>query len=491
MLCIDCKKTFNINKNDYLPAQRCPDCRMRLLLSFRNERSLHKRNCNLCQREFIGTYPADSLYKVYCAKCWWSDNWDPFDFGVNYDSNRSFMDQFYDLYKHVPHLGMNVANSENSDYTNYSDKNKNCFLVINSTENENVYYSERIFSSKDCLECNGVTNGQLNYWNLSCRNCYGTLFSEYCADCMDCWFCYDCKSCKNCFGSFGLIHKQYVFFNQQLTEDEYAQKIDELKLNSNAGIAQTKQLVYKHWLNYPHRYANVTLSEQVSGDNVTRSKNCAYIFDADEMENCNYCYVGVKSKEAQYCAPADEAEHCANCMSTWKSYNTYCSLACWYGSDIWYSSFCMNSQNLFGCAGLRKAKYCILNKQYSEIKYKKLKQEIINNLKQAGIYGEFFPKEFSPFVCHETAVQEVSSEICKHPCKILKQEQELYQQLGLPNPEKCYNCRYIERLQRRNPRKLWQRQCMYQNCGKLVMSSYDPKQPEIIYCEEHYVQHYN
>lgn len=49
------EKTFEI------PAPTlCPDCRMRRRLSWRNERSLYKRNCDLCNREMV-TYTAKTL----------------------------------------------------------------------------------------------------------------------------------------------------------------------------------------------------------------------------------------------------------------------------------------------------------------------------------------------------------------------------------------------------------------------------------------------
>ena len=39
--------------------------------------------------------------------------------------------------------------------------------------------------------------------------------------------------------------------------------------------------------------------------------------------------------------------------------------------DLEYSVFCLGgSENLFGCIGLRKKSYCVLNKQYSKEEYK-------------------------------------------------------------------------------------------------------------------------
>lgn len=522
MNCIDCQTSFNLDKHDLMPALRCPDCRIRLLLSYRNERTLYARTCDLCKKSFISTYPTDTTYTVYCSPCWWSDNWDVQDFAKPYDQSQSFFDQLQDVYNTVPHLGMNVTDCVNSDFTNYSDKNKDCYLIISASGNENAYYSEQILSSKDVAECNLVERLELCYWTQSSQDCYNTHYSEFCNNCTDCWFCYDCKSSKNCFGSFGLRNAQYVFMNEQLDEISYKEKLAQLKLDTPAGIASSKQCVYEHWKQFPHRFANVTLSEDVSGDNVIRGHNCEYIFDAIEMENCRYCHGGLQGKDSQYCVPADGCEKCYNNMSLWKDYNVNCCLTCWYSNDLLYCIQCMSSDQLLGCVGMRKKKFCILNKQYTAAEFKDLSTKIIKELTSKKIYGEFFPASWCPFPYNTTPANEhfpldehqatqlgyrwaadkptpqaksksnVSICItCTKPFRILVSESELYKRLSVPEPTTCADCRYKERRARRNPRKLYTRQCMYEGCSTTFMSSYKPTRPETIYCEQHYIEHYN
>lgn len=495
-VCHQCQQQFLLEKDDLLPVNNCPDCFQRLLLSFRNERSLHKRQCDLCKKDFIGVYPKNSPYTVYCSKCWWSDQWDPYEYQAVYNPNKDFFEQFKELYKKIPHLGMNVTDSINSDYCNFADKLKDCYLVVNATEDENLYYCERAFKSKDCIDCNGITNCQLCYWCTSCRDCYQTKYSEFCESCTDCDYCYDCKGCQDCFGCFGLRNQKNCCFNKKCTPKEYQKNI------------------YQFWQQYPHRYANIISCENVTGDNVTRSKNCHHIFDADEMENCKYCHVGIKSKEAQYCVPADAAEHSFNNMSVWEVYNVNCSHTCWYSSDIYYSYGCMSSQNLFGCAGLKKTEFCILNKKYSEEDYKKIKQQIIKQLQETNQYGNFFSISLNPFAYNETiafdhypltkeqaiklgyswkeeenkAIDPIlpSCNKCHKNYKIIKQEEVLYKKLEISLPQNCPNCRYHERFLRHNPRKLCSRICMNKKCGKKIMSSYAENRSEIIYCNECY-----
>jgi hypothetical protein len=180
-------------------------------------------------------------------------------------------------------------------------------------------------------------------------------------------------------------------------------------------------------------------------------------------------------------------------------------------------------------------------------------------------YGEFFPQEFSPFAYNETIAQdyfpigekeavtngfrwkkgekkdysvtksfsEIPSNIknvddsivneiiscehggsCDERCstafRITPQELQLYRKMNIPVPHLCPGCRHFVRLKKRNPLKLWHRQCMcsqpttgniqsgtaYKNtvahehgdkpCPNEFETSYAPERPEIVYCESCY-----
>lgn len=166
-------------------------------------------------------------------------------------------------------------------------------------------------------------------------------------------------------------------------------------------------------------------------------------------------------------------------------------------------------------------------------------------------YGEFFPIELSPFAYNETVAQELellsqeailekgyafqSQEVkkysitteagllpetieavtedimkeviscahtglCTHGCatafRITKEEWEFYKRMNIPLPHLCSNCRHYERIAYRNPFTLWHRSCMCEavnhgHAGKCLtefQTSYNPKKPEIVYCETCYQQ---
>ena len=90
--CQNCKQDFTIESDDFAfyekikvpPPTFCPECRLQRRLAWRNERSLYKRNCNLCKDSMFAIYPADTPFPVYCNRCWFSDDWDVIDYGKEY-----------------------------------------------------------------------------------------------------------------------------------------------------------------------------------------------------------------------------------------------------------------------------------------------------------------------------------------------------------------------------------------------------------------------
>jgi len=136
--CQNCKNKFVIEPADFefykkidVPEPTwCPGCRMQRRMASWNERVLYKRKCDLCKKPMITLYSPDKPFKVYCNKCWWSDKWDPIDYGRDYDFNRSFFEQFYELQKNVPIINLLNKNSINSDYCHDALRMKNCYLIF-------------------------------------------------------------------------------------------------------------------------------------------------------------------------------------------------------------------------------------------------------------------------------------------------------------------------------------------------------------------------
>ena len=78
----------------------------------------------------------------------------------------------------------------------------------------------------------------------------------------------------------------------------------------------------------------------------------------------------------------------------------------------------------------------------------------------------------------------IECEVTKKPFKIIKQELEFYRKHNLPIPKRHPDQRHIDRMDLRNPRKLYDRKC--DKCSKNIKTTYSPDRKEIVYCEECY-----
>ena len=217
-----------------------------------------------------------------------------------------------------------------------------------------------------------------------------------------------------------------------------------------------------------------------------------------------------------------------------------------YCNDVQYSDSCYHCQSCFGCVGINKKNYYILNKQYTKEEYYKLRGEIEEKMRKEKVYGQFFPASLAPFGYNETlaheyfplskeealkrgfrwqekttgtygketikekdmpkTIGEVSEDIlneilvckdCKKNFRITKSELDFYKRMNLPLPHKDFECRHQDRMKKRNPRKLWHRSCMCdlkthqhgaEKCENEFKTSYSPDRTEKVYCEQCYQQ---
>ena len=156
--------TFAGKTYEIPPPTLCPDCRMQRRMIWRNEKVLYKRKCDLCQKDIVSVYSEDKPFIVYCQECWWSDKWNPLDFGKEYDPNKSFFEQLAMLQAKVPRIALMNKNPENSEYCNIAGENKNCYLLVaGSWYNEDCCYGIRATRLKNCVDTYNLGDSELCY----------------------------------------------------------------------------------------------------------------------------------------------------------------------------------------------------------------------------------------------------------------------------------------------------------------------------------------
>lgn len=525
----------------------CVDCRQQRRYAWRNERTLYRRPCDLCQKSMVTIYSPNKPYKVYCTECWWSDGWNAFSYGKDFDFARPFFEQFSELQHEVPRMALLNKNSTNSEYTNHSANNKNVYLSFSVFDSENIMYSTWVFkNSLDCMDCGFIAEkGERLYEILDSRTSYQCQYGMFLRDCSSCMYCYDCRGSNDCFMSTNLRNKSYVFRNEQLTREGYMEKMKSIDFSSFA-VRSELEKEFENLIKETaiHRYVVAERNVNSTGSLLFDCRNVNQAFEVDKSENCKYVYgsPGVKDCMDVYhigfntelCYEMQGCTRTSNCQ--------FCHL-CYDNMNVMYSDTCQNSQNLFGCVSVKKGEYMIFNKKYSKEEYEALKGRIIEHMKATGEYGEFFPPEIAPVYYNETQGSlympmtkievlakgwqwednvpgtfgketilsaDISDKIADVPDSYLKEifacvdcnknynitQNELlfYRKENIPFPRRCPNCRYKRRFELRPPRRLWHRACdcdkkhtnHAEKCEVEFQTTYAPNKSEKVYCEKCY-----
>lgn len=555
--CAQCSSSFDITASDkkfydkvHVPAPTlCPTCREVRRFCFRNERKLYKRKCDASGKDVISTYAPDSpIQKVYENSVWWSDVWEALEYGRDFDFSRPFFDQFGELMCSVPHPAIWNWEPENSDYNNCCYRLKNSYMNFATDVCEDSYYNYLSVNCKSIMDCTSLEYSEYSYDCIDSDKLYHCLYCRQCRNCTETYLSFDCMDCDNCFGCSGLRHKKYYFFNEALDQKIWSEKVNAI-LGSRNALQTARQQFQKLLLTIPHRYAAIYNSENCTGNYLWNCKNATECFDVRKSEDIKYVtYVpwGVKETMDSYALGEVELGYEVN-FGGIQAYDVQFALFPNHGPiSSQYVVLCVNMcDHVFGCVGLKKKKYCIFNKQYTEDEYSVLREKIIAHMKKTGEWGQFFPESISPFGYNETLAHElypltkdevlkrgwhwkdnipmlfgkqtiqpedvpdsiqsvpdtITQEIftcttCTKNFRILSQELKFYKEMQIPIPLQCPDCRHLDRIKKRNPRKLWQRQCMCDShehkrhynhvCTVIFETTFAPERPERIYCADCY-----
>lgn len=526
--CQNCHQDFTIEPDDFgfyekihvPPPSWCPQCRYIRRLLDRNEYNLYKRKCDATGKNIISIYRQEMPFPVYEQEYWKSDKFDATVYGRDFDLSRPFFDQYEELRRAVPHLAMVNAKSVNSEYTNQANDNKDCYMLFTSEDCEKCMYGswqDHCFFLGDCYMAERT---EFCYECMNVNKCSRCAWVYDCSDCVDVYFSSDCRGCTECFGCVGLRSRQYYYFNENIGKEEYEKRVKEPEW-SRKFIKEAQEKFAKLRKSFPSKFYHGANIQNSTGDyiqniertrlafNCRNNKDCAYMQDAwrptEDCRDCTEICVGTLSYEMQGVEIPYRSIVARSCFNTI--------------TDSAYCDMCFSAQDCFGCFGLKQKQYCILNKQYTKEEYFKLKEKIIEHMRQTKEWGEYFPPEVSPFAYNESMAadyfpltkeealqkgytwydrpardykvtmhtkdlpetfgeikENITSEViecatqsrgeageyplCTTAFNITPLELSLYKILNIPLPEKCFPCRRQDRFKLRNPRQLSHRRCL-------------------------------
>jgi len=429
-VCQNCKNSFVIEPDDFNfyekikvpPPTFCPECRFQRRLLFWNPMYLYRRTCDLCKKFNISVYPPDAPYTVYCPACWWSDKWDPFAYGREYDFSRPFFEQLNELWHEAPLLGlsMDLMTADTSPFNHDAGHLKNCYLLFHADFDEDCAYGYYIGHSQTMFDCAAVEQCQMGYDSMHSyrtNHCIGSRHQL--SDSLDCLFCRDCQNCQNCFASANLKNKKYYAWNEPLSREEYFAEIAKYDLGSYATYRAVQDRAEQHWRTQIPKSEYNEFVENCTGPNIFFSKNTKDSIEVFNTEDSRYLF--------RLWGPSNK-----NCydISMWGNNISFCYECCAVGenadliffsdelgmnlSDAQYCKASTGGAHHFGCVSMKKGTYCILNKQYSKEEYAEMVAKIKDHMDKMPFtdakgnvyrYGEFLPPEMSPFAYNTTLAQ--------------------------------------------------------------------------------------
>lgn len=520
-----------------------PEERRRRRLASHNSYTLFKGTSAHSKKKIVSLYPSTTPFKVYEHQVWYSNKWNPLDYGRPYDPTRPFMEQFHELRLQVPRPNLFSSPSNvNSEYTNSSQSLKNSYFAFDQNGGEDLYYHDCCTADKNCIDCFSLDNCDTCYGSRMSDHLFRCFFCEYSKECLDSFFLFDCRNSSYCFMSSGLRNKQYCVRNEYIGKEAYEKFMRGVNMGSHKEVEKYKKEFQALKLAAPRRPSNNVKTDQSFGDFISNSNNVYFGYYISDSENIAYSEGLASTNDSYDLLGGMENERCYELVNSWeaKNYECVCSTHIDQCEEVEYSELMRNCQACFGSVGLENKSYCILNVQYTPREYWKIVDEIRTRMLSETDYGEYFAPKYHAFPYRasyipyyggysdydkakqygydtrplETVAEEITGEVIdtkelpddikevkdditkkvvydsknKKHFRILKQELQFYKKHELPLPREHPSIRMTKWRDELNlVVRFYKRKCAH--CGKDIETTYAPDRPEKnVWCEACYLK---
>ncbi|MFH1253501.1 MAG: hypothetical protein V1664_04200 [Candidatus Uhrbacteria bacterium] len=327
------------------------------------------------------------------------DEWYAKDFSeifVELNQQQSFFDQLYKLSRAVPRAaGYNSVRPERSlAFISFGDEDSYFVLACRS---KRTFASISAYDVEDSAEINAANVVQNSYNIVHSDRIFNGKFIRESYDCLNSAFLFDCRNCECCFGATNQRNKKYLFFNVQLSKEEWENKVAAIDLTS-----------FTVRLEYEKKFRDLVATAVWPESFNVKIQNCSgeYLTDCNNVRESYLVSGGSNSVYANYCFGRTEdlyfvsgAVNGSECYYGLGFHSTTKSkFALSVDQDCLnceYCESCYNCTDCFGCVGLRHKQFCILNKQYSEEEYWRILDGLKCIMLERGEYGDLTPAFFT------------------------------------------------------------------------------------------------
>ena len=386
---IDWYRKFNVPPSHYSPLTR-----MRLLTNtFSGGQWWYNRHAETGKPIICGIHPGTGV-RVLPHKEWFEK-----DFAseqMDYDPNRSFFDQMNDLRLLIPSSAQkNYVEVENSiSIASHGDLNS-YFMV--ASKSKNTLFGVVAYDAEDSAEIYNAVAVNQSYNVVNSTRIFQSRYVRESSDCLNSAFLFDCRDCEYCFGATNQRHKRYVWFNEQLSKEEWERRRTAVDLGKRSVVQEYLQrfdalMAQTIW---PENFNEKTTNS--IGEYLHGCTDCQYVYFADGgARHCDWCAWAIaQSEDNAFCAEVVNSKDCYYSAAVPNCYGGSFLLWCIRCQNTELSIGCYDCEYCFGCVGLSKKKFHIFNKSYHEEEYWKQVDRIKCAMLERGEYGEFFPAKFS------------------------------------------------------------------------------------------------
>jgi len=326
------------------------------------------------------------------------DEWHARDFSLIHQDlfiEHSFFNQLFNLATSVPLSAYKNVEKPVNSIARISLGDEDSYFV-EGCQSKRCFYCTDSFNIEDSAEVCWSDHVNNSYNVLRSHNISGCRVVRESRECLSSLFIFDCRNCEFCFMSWNQRNKKYLFRNEQLTPEEWHRRLAEIDFGDFDVFDKYYQEFFAK-LNsetiWPENFNDKC--QNSTGEYLEKTLNCERSWYCDGAKNS---YFGLwdnfgSENNALGCHPGSShcygnaaAFNCQNCLFN------YFAIRC---QNCEYCIECYDCENCFGCVGLKRKKFCILNKQYSEDEYWKVLDELKCVMLDRGEYGKSLPLKFS------------------------------------------------------------------------------------------------
>lgn len=382
-------KKFNVPPHPWAPIVR-----LKQMMGFPSGIAIWKKPHAETGKEILTFVHPDSPYKVIDDKEWFSR-----EFAQDtreLDPSRPFFDQFRELAYSIP-VGARRDDGSNENCVAIDAINsRDSYLVFGANELERFQYGAISFSAQGSVLTTNTIQVNNSFMVNACAELHNCRYCFQNGKLVNCTFSFACSNLENCFGTANREHEKYLFFNEQLSQGEWEKRVGEIDLRSRKVFEEWSEKFLdlvrgEYW---PPDF-RVEPLEDSWGEYLLRATRNHDAYWSDTCTDIYRTWIGFEARDVAYgmwSAWGDGAYHSVDLVKF--SNLKYC-MRTWRCQNMEYSIDCYDSENCFGCVGLRKKKFHIFNKPYTEEAYYQKVDEIKTAMLERGEYGMFFPANLS------------------------------------------------------------------------------------------------